>query len=337
MGQTADTMSGYDSAGDADLDLDAGAVTDTATGDTGTDEDNTGEIRAQIEQTRSEMSDTINAIQDKLSPDNLKDQAKEMVREATIGRAEEMVNNAGDTAKGLKASVMETIRQNPVPAAIAGISLGWLFMNRANGGSNSQGQYSRGYSYDRMRYSSGYPGAGNYSPGYNTGYGTGYDGGRGNSSGIGEMASQAKDTVGDVAAQAKNTVGDVAGQAASTVGDVASQAASTVGDVASQARDTVGDVAGQAQYRAQQATYSLQNMLQDNPLAVGAVAVALGAAVGFIVPETQQEHQLLGQARDTLVDKAQTVAQDTVQKVQNVAEEATQTVQQEAQNPGLTS
>jgi ElaB/YqjD/DUF883 family membrane-anchored ribosome-binding protein len=323
MGQTADTMSGYDSAGDADLDLDAGAATDTATGDTGTDEDNTGEIRAQIEQTRSEMSETINAIQDKLSPDNLKDQAKEMVREATIGRAEEMVNNAGDTAKGLRASVMETIRQNPVPAAIAGISLGWLFMNRANGGSNSQGQYSRGYSYDRMRYSSGYPGAGNYGPGY----GTGYDGGaRGNSGGIGEMASQAKDTVGDVASQAKNTVGDVAGQAASTVGDVASQA-----------RDTVGDMAGEAQYRAQQATYSLQNMLQDNPLAVGAVAVALGAAVGFIVPETQQEHQLLGQARDTLVDKAQTVAQDTVQKVQNVAEEATQTVQQEAQNQGLTS
>ena len=302
MGQTADTIGGYDSAGDADLDLDAGAGIDTAPGDAGTDEDNTGEIRAQIEQTRSEMSDTINAIQDKLSPDNLKDQAKEMVREATIGRAEEMVNNAGDTAKGFTASLMETIRQNPVPAAIAGISLGWLFMNRSNGGSSNQHQYSSGYSYDRMRYSSGYPSAGNYGTGYNTGY----DGGaRGNSGG----------GIGQVAAQAKNTVGDVAGQA----------------------KDTVGDVAEQAQYRAQQATYSLQNMLQDNPLAVGAVAVALGAAVGFIVPETQQEHQLLGQARDTLVDKAQNVAQDTMQKVQNVAEEATQTVQHEAQNQGLTS
>jgi len=335
MGQTADTIGGYDSAGDADLDLDAGAGIDTAPGDAGTDEDNTGEIRAQIEQTRSEMSDTINAIQDKLSPDNLKDQAKEMVREATIGRAEEMVNNAGDTAKGFTASLMETIRQNPVPAAIAGISLGWLFMNRSNGGSSNQHQYSSGYSYDRMRYSSGYPSAGNYGTGYNTGY----DGGaRGNSGGgIGQVAAQAKNTVGDVAGQAKDTVGDVAGQAAGTVSDVASQAANTVGDVAGQAKDTVGDVAEQAQYRAQQATYSLQNMLQDNPLAVGAVAVALGAAVGFIVPETQQEHQLLGQARDTLVDKAQNVAQDTMQKVQNVAEEATQTVQHEAQNQGLTS
>ena len=52
--------------------------------------DETEAIRADIEQTRSQMSATIDAIQDKLNPQNIVDQAKGAVREATIGRVENM-------------------------------------------------------------------------------------------------------------------------------------------------------------------------------------------------------------------------------------------------------
>jgi hypothetical protein len=69
---------------------------------------------------------------------------------------------------------------------------------------------------------------------------------------------------------------------------------------------------------------------------LGAVALALSAAVGLVVPESPQEHRLMGEARDTLVDKAQNVAQDTMQKVQRVAEEAKDSAQQAAQDQGLT-
>jgi len=57
--------------------------------DDDTNDEDAAQIRAQIEQTRSEMSETIDAIQGKLNPDNLKEQAQEMVREATVGRAQE--------------------------------------------------------------------------------------------------------------------------------------------------------------------------------------------------------------------------------------------------------
>jgi len=45
--------------------------------------------RAQIEQTRADVGGTIDAIKEKLNPQTLMQQAKETVREATVGRAQE--------------------------------------------------------------------------------------------------------------------------------------------------------------------------------------------------------------------------------------------------------
>ena len=77
-------------------------------------------------------------------------------------------------------------------------------------------------------------------------------------------------------------------------------------------------------------------MLRENPLAVGALGVGVRAAVGLAIPETAKEHEVMGEARDTLVEKAQEKAQDAQQRVQQVAQEAQSAAQQEAENQGLT-
>src|SRR3712207_1087798 len=74
--------------------------------------------RTEIERTRADMSETVDAIQERLSPENLKEQAKDRVKEATVGRAQE----AGS-------GIVETIRANPLPAALTGIGLGWLLVS----------------------------------------------------------------------------------------------------------------------------------------------------------------------------------------------------------------
>jgi len=76
-------------------------------------------------------------------------------------------------------------------------------------------------------------------------------------------------------------------------------------------------------------------MLRENPLTVGALAVGVGAAVGLAVPQTGQEHEVMGEARDTLVEKAQEKVDEAQQKVQRVAEEAQSAAQGEAENQGL--
>src|SRR5262249_34411811 len=78
-------------------------------------------IRENIAQTRAEMSGTIDAIQERLDPDRLKAQVsdavheqvgavRERVREATIGRAERMVSDFGDSARDAGSGFFGTIR-----------------------------------------------------------------------------------------------------------------------------------------------------------------------------------------------------------------------------------
>jgi ElaB/YqjD/DUF883 family membrane-anchored ribosome-binding protein len=225
--------------------------------------------RAEIERTRADMGETVDAIQQRLSPEGLKEQAKDRVKEATVGKAQ----GAGST-------IVETVRANPVPAALTGIGLGWLFMS-ARRQSSAQLRYE-----DR---DAGGPSAG-------------------------QAVERARDKVGETASQAQDRAGQVAGQA----------------------QDQVSRLGDQARYQARRASGGFQRMLQENPLVVGALAVGTGAAVGLAIPETAKEHEVMGEARDTFVEKAQEKAEEAQQKVQQVAEEAKSAAKEEAENQGLT-
>jgi hypothetical protein len=79
--------------------------------------------RAEVEQTRAEMGETIDSIQQKLEPGNLKQQVSTVAR----GRASEL---------------LEAIRNNPTPVALGGLALvGFLVLVRG-----LQGQGRRGSS-----------------------------------------------------------------------------------------------------------------------------------------------------------------------------------------------
>jgi hypothetical protein len=313
--------------------------------------EDTAEIRAEIEETRAEMSGTIEAIQERLNPEHLKEQVKDQVREqfqevkatvreATIGKAEDMVRNAGETLDEARYGLMETIRQNPIPAALVGIGLGWLFMNRQSAPGRRYTRY-----YDQARYDRGgqphYGDRQGYTgrmSAYADSYGSKWvDQAEGGAKGT---LHRVQETAGNVVNRAQETVGTIADRTQETVGNVVSQAQETASTVASQTQEAVGYITDQAQYQAQRVEDRFQHALYENPLAVGAVALAIGTAVGFSLPQTQRENELLGEARDTLIDRAQEVAQDTLEKVQQVAgdvmDQAQTTVQEKAKERGLT-
>jgi len=314
--------------------------------------EDTTEIRAGIEETRAEMSGTIEALQERLNPQHLKEQVKEQVREqfqevkatvreATIGKAEDMVRNAGDTLDQARYGLMETIRQNPIPAALVGIGVGWLFMNRQSAPSRRYARYNnqaRYYREGQTHYGErqGYTGrASTYADTYGSRWDDQAD------EGAKGTLHRVQETAGNVVNRAQETVGSIADRTQETVGTIANRTQETVGNVAGQAQEAVGYIADQAQYQAQRVEDRFQHALYENPLAVGAVALAIGTAVGFSLPQTQRENELLGEARDTLIDQAQAVAQDTLEKVQQVAgdvmDQAQTTVQEKAKERGLTS
>jgi len=84
------------------------------------------EIQRDIERTRERMSSNIDELGDRLSPDNLKHQAKEAISD----KAQDMVSSVGDQARQTGSRVVDFITQNPLPVAAVGLGAIWLFTLR---------------------------------------------------------------------------------------------------------------------------------------------------------------------------------------------------------------
>jgi len=135
----------------------------------------------------------------------------------------------------------------------------------------------------------------------------------------GEVASQAGDAVRGAARRGTERVGEIAGQTSSAVRDAARRSSQRVADLARRGREGVGDMA----YRTQN---QFDRMLNENPLALGLAALALGAVVGMALPSTETENEYLGETRDSLVDKAKNLAQQTAEQITSNVEQMASTV-----------
>lgn len=362
---------------DDDVDrIDTDEVTDEITEETATIEI----TRAQIDQTRNEMSETIDAIRARLEPQTLAEQAKETVADITtqakekaadlaadvmdkaketvhdvvqeaketlptltsnaaqsavsgavdtardavgsaVDTARHAVGDAAHTARDAGATLMDAIRRNPIPAALIAAGIGWLWANSRN----RDGHAYRGTSWSRRT-------------------GTPYDEGSWGR----EAAASAGAEHWAVSGQEGRPPSPVTGDGDHThgVGAAVGEVRERVSQATGQVREKFGDMAGQVQEKVsvlgsrvgeqtRHAAGSLQRMLEERPLAVGAMALGLGAAIGLLVPGTYREDQLLGEARDQFMDKAKHTAEDLATRAQIVAEEAMETAAEEARHQGL--
>jgi ElaB/YqjD/DUF883 family membrane-anchored ribosome-binding protein len=304
------------------------------------------EIRVEIEQTRTEMSGTIDAIQQRLAPDVLAEQAKDVARDATeqaksaaqdllqdaihevkdaaidvtqhavrevkeaardvthdakdaawdatIGRAETAVSSVQDTAKGVGATVIDTIKQNPIPAALAAASLYWLYRQRSTqpgraGSGSSMGMYqSPGFMQSQGRTPQAYPIRTGYASqaereemtrndpyrdrGTGVGTGTGFRGGM--NGGMDGGASRQYDQ--------HQSDGGMMHQA----GQMASGAMETATDVASDTMHSAGRMMSSASGTAMDTGSGFMELVQRNP--IPAALIALGAGWLYMNRSTPQ-------------------------------------------------
>lgn len=274
----------------------------------------TEHIKAQIEETRSSLGDTIDAIQERLSFANISEQvseqvnnaietAKDSVYEATIGKVVNYMKNAGKELSS--SSMITTAKENPLPFVLIGLGAGLLAYNSFSKKQNNN-------STSKYRYS----GRSNYGAGERTGY-------RDSNSGAANRSvlTTAQEKLGSVT----DGISDAASSAYDGVSSVAGKTYSGAGDIANLAYDKAGELGSKAQE-----TYSYY--LEEQPWAIGAVALALGAAVGMAIPSTRYEGELMGEARYNLMSKAQETASDLVDKAKQVATEAGKTITDEAKS-----
>lgn len=95
-------------------------------------------IRAEIEETRTQMGDTLDEIGERIRPSHIKQQIGQGIHDATVGRVEDAARQAADRVSGAGHRLVDVVRDNPIPAAMVGIGLGWLFWG---GRQRSSGYY----------------------------------------------------------------------------------------------------------------------------------------------------------------------------------------------------
>jgi len=256
-------------------------------------------IVSEIEETRMEMEGTIDEIGHRLQPQTIANQVGDQLREATVGRVERMMDDAGQTAQRTGNTVLGTIRENPVPAALAALGIGWLAMRLREQQSSGQGNGQR-YNYNQGYYASRGDMAGTYQP----------------------RSGDPMAGVRDSAQRAAYAAQDAASGAVEQAQHLGENVQGAAQDVVAQTQQTVQQAQWQVQGTVNQAQRQFDRTLNDNPLAMAALAVGVGAAVALAIPETQQERELLGEHRDRLVSQAQSVATQALEQAESKVQES---------------
>ena len=258
-------------------------------------DERTRELQAEIADTREELSETIEAIQERLRPGNIMSNATDSIKDKARESVRGLTDNAGERASGMMRQsrrtandVVENVKKNPMPALMIGAGVAWMLMDRSRK-DNGRSQNMRGRAWasgasGQRSYGYGEPGVG-----YQRNYveaGTGFD--------LDENEAAYSDV-------------DYSSGRGIT---------SNVSDRASHVMDSAKD---RWQQTARSTTNGLQRLMRDNPLLVGAAAVLVGAAVGAALPETERENEMMGEARDNVVNQAQEMAQNAASTVKEVA------------------
>ncbi|MDO3434597.1 DUF3618 domain-containing protein [Rhizobium sp. CBN3] len=291
-------------------------------------EKTSAELQREIDQDRRRIGDRIDAIQERMSPGQLID---EVIAYAKGSGGAEYVSNLG-----------RALKENPLPVALMGVSLAWLMAK----GSPSPGDtaiWSKDPEYPL------YPATGRVRrigpPAMENGarYShfadesgkrlkalTDETGGR-----AGHFMDEAGKTYrgfADASGKQINQIADETGAIldaatgwAAEKWEQAKSAASDLGARASDAANSLSSRSSSAATSLQEQTSKLNEAIlthfRDQPLVGGALAFAVGAAIGAALPHTDAEDELVGEAADSTRDSLSHQAEDLVAQGKEVASE----------------
>lgn len=299
-------------------------------------------LEREAEAVRSQVANTADSLRDKMSPGQMIDEVRDYFS-----------NSDGSVALGnLKAQV----RDNPLPLALVGAGLAWFFL----GGGPSSDRIRRSASYGRDHFT-GYDDddiddeylASSYT---DDEWDSGMDalGGISSSSGgtqslrsgsgskkssmtgkVGSMAAGVTDAVSGVASTVSGAAGSAysaAEGAASAVGDTASSAAHAASMAARRAARTGRMLSRNSGRVGRRVQDGYLDILSREPLVLGALGLAVGAAIGAMLPNTEYEDEKIGPYRDRLRDEAEKRMHEGLDEAKHVAKDVAESTYKAAKD-----
>jgi Protein of unknown function (DUF3618) len=278
------------------------------------------ELEREAEAARARLSDTAERIRDRMTPGQLMDEVLGQFR--------------GSDGSRMLANLQGQVRDNPMALALVGSGLAWLMMGS---GGQTQGAAAP---YVVRTPAAPYPAAEGGTSGAwredtartwgedasraGTEAGSAAGSGSGSGSSVAEMAQGASEAF----SSARGAVGD--GLEAAGV-----RAQRFAHDLRSAGSDAVGGVRHSATGVGHQARDTFLDVLEREPLVIGAIGVAVGAALGAFLPATEVERRHLGPTGEALKEKADALVDRGVAKAKEAAAEVYETARDEADRQGL--
>jgi hypothetical protein len=191
----------------------------------------------------------------------------------------------------------DAARKNPISAALIGMGVVWLF----TGGRTAErvGDLVRSAGFDRI------PDAARSTL-------------RSGTESVGKGVSSATETLRDASAAGLDRVSRAGSEVAGTAYGYAQNIPDAGGALFSTARENLSEL-----FRAQ-------------PLALGAVGLAIGAGIAAALPATEVEAEYFGEASDNFKEQAADFASEQVSRAATVAEDVVAAASDEARKQGLT-
>jgi hypothetical protein len=208
----------------------------------------------------------------------------------------DMSEKGTDFVRDLK----DAVGRNPVSAALIGMGALWLF-----GGGAAIG-LARGAGFDRVR-----DAAGNAADAAGSAFGSG--------------VRSASDALGSV----RDTVQNGTVAAFDQASRFGREQVGSVSEYARSLPESGADLMGNVRS-------NLTELFRAQPLALGAIGLAIGAGIAAALPATDLEAEYLGETSDALKESAQDFAAEQASRAAATAERAASAVAQEARNQGLT-
>jgi len=303
-----------------------------------TAEKSSAQIQREIDADRQRIGERIGAIQERMSPGQLIDEVLAYTKNSGGG---EYISNLG-----------QALKANPLPVALMGVSMAWLMAAQGSATAAAKSPLSKPDDHPLYpvegqvrrlrppenegshRYSHFQDGSGRQfkaltdNAGHRAGHfvdeaGKTY---RGFSDAAGTQIDQIVDESGAMFDRASGWASDtwsVVKDAASQVAQHASDASSSLSERSANAGSNVNEQVGKL-------NQAVLTQFRDQPLVGGALAFALGAAIGATLPHTEKEDEDLGEAADAakdavakqasaVVDQGKEFASDVYDKAVSVA------------------
>ncbi|EUB98334.1 Protein of unknown function DUF3618 [Rhizobium sp. CF080] len=271
------------------------------------------EIEREIEQDRQRIEDRIDAIQQRMSPGQLVDEVMAYAKSSGGG---EYVGNLGNAMK-----------KNPIPVALIGVSLAWLMAgpkNNVAGGNEGERDYPLAPIHGDIRRIGPVEqdGGGRYSH-FADGTGKRF---KALTDETGRRAGHFMDERGrtfrgfaDASGRQIHDIRDEAGKLFDDASGWASKTWQAVTDSAGKMRDAMSGAGRGSLDAGAQFNDAILKHFRDQPLVGGALAFAVGAAIGAALPHTRQEDEAVGAAADSVKDRLSAEASNTLDKAEGLA------------------